>query len=86
MHNKQRRPVLRGTGRLFLLYFLYPQELAGFLEGYIDVGTDVVGVHLVIEMSLLQLAVHLGRYTREDDVNALLVVHLDEVGKVVNTR
>ena len=62
------------------------QELAGFLQRHIDVGTDVVGVHLVVEVSLLQLAVHLGRYAGEDNVDALLVVHLDEVGQVVDTR
>ena len=48
--------------------------------------TDVVGVHLLIEVRLLQLGMHLGCHTGENDVNALLMVHLDEMSQVVNAR
>ena len=49
-------------------------------------GTDVVGVHALIEPRLLQLAVYLWRHTRQNDVCAVLVVHLDEVLQVVDAR
>lgn len=47
-------------------------------------GTDVVGVHLLVETGLLQLAVDLGGDAGEDDVGALFMLHLDEVGEVVD--
>ena len=53
--------AVTGGGEEKLL--LLAQELAGLLQGHIDVGADVVGIHLVIEMCLLQLAVYLRRYS-----------------------
>ena len=40
----------------------------------------MVGIQFVVEMRLFQLAMHLGRDARQDDVDAILVVHVDEVG------
>jgi hypothetical protein len=48
------------------------QELPCFGEGNINVRTDVIGIHLVIKACLFQLTMHFWRYTRKNDVNALL--------------
>ena len=44
----------------------------------------MVGVHLLVEAGLFQLAVHFWRDAREDNLHAILVVHLDEVREVVD--
>ena len=60
------------------------QELPCFGEGNVDVGTDVVALHEVVEAGFLQLAVHFRIDAGENDVDAFLVVHLDEVLQVVD--
>ncbi len=63
---------------------LFAQELPGFSEGDVDVGTDVVALHEVVEAGFLQLAVHFRIDAGEDDMDAFLVVHLDEVLQVMD--
>ena len=42
--------------RIAIILFL--EELSGFLEGDVDVRTDVVAFHQVVEAGFLQLAMH----------------------------
>ena len=58
-----------------MLFWLLSDELSGLCQCHIDMWTDVVGVHLLVESCFLQLAVHLGRNAGEDDMDAVLVVH-----------
>lgn len=66
--------------------FLLAEELSCSFQSNVDVRADMVAVHDVIEATLLQLLVNLLVYTREDDVDAICVVHLNECLQVVDTR
>ena len=60
------------------------EKLPSFLQRYVDVRTDVILIHERVESGTLQLTVHLGRHARENHMNAVLVIHLNEVLQVVN--
>ena len=47
--------------------------------------TDVIAVHNLVEMTLFKHLMHLRIYTRENNMNALIVASLNQATKVVNT-
>ena len=56
-----------------------------FLKGVVDVGTDVLFAQQTDEAVALQYFMYFFVYSGEDDCDATLVRHLDEVLQVVHT-
>ena len=62
------------------------EEVFGTAESDVDIGANVMRIHLLLDAAGHQLMMHVVIDTGEDDGDALLMAALDEHGEVVHCR
>lgn len=67
-------------------FVLLAQKLAGFFQSDVNMRADVIRGDKVVETRLLELLVQFGADTGKDDMDAVLLIHTDKIGKIMNAR
>ena len=67
-------------------FVLLTQKLAGLFQSDVNMRADVIRGDKVVETRLLELLVQFGADTGKDDMDAVLLIHTDKIGKIMNAR
>ena len=67
-------------------FVLLTQKLAGLFQSDVNMRADVIRGDKVVETRLLELLVQFGADTGKDDMDAVLLIHTDKIGKIVDAR